>query len=170
MNRRRTSDPLTHQRLLEALHYDPETGHFYWLAPLGRAVSGQRAGYRERKKCSVYVRTSIDGVRYYAHQLAWFYVYKVWPVQIDHRDMDGENNRISNLRECSDTENLANRRPYKNNKVGLKGVVCVRGRYYAQINRGGKRKHLGTFDTAEGAHSAYADAAVQVYGEFARVA
>ena len=51
------------------------------------------------------------------------------------------------------------------NKTGLpKGVFqtsAKRDSYFARIQRGGKRRHLGTFDTPEEAHQAYLEAAAE---------
>ena len=55
-----------------------------------------------------YQRITIGGYDYYAHRLAWFYVYGEWPVnELDHIDEDKENNAIDNLREATHAENLS---------------------------------------------------------------
>ncbi len=88
----------------------------------------------------------------------------------DHIDGDGLNNRLSNLRPCSHGENLRNKRKYKNNTSGFKGVsFCKReNRFRAVICVSDIYKSLGYFDTAEEAAVAYDEAAVRLHGEFAR--
>lgn len=108
-----------------------------------------------------------------AHQLAWLLSHDEWPPRnIDHIDMDRANNRLSNLRLATPSQNGANRGRQKNNSSGLKGVAWNKGakRWRAQIKANGKRRHLGYFDTAEEAHAAYQEAAASLFGDFARTA
>lgn len=90
---------------------------------------------------------------------------------VDHCDMNGLNNRRSNLRLASMQENQRNRNAQSNNTSGYKGVSWHQrhGKWYAHITVDGRRKHLGHFDTAEEAANAYNEAACIHYGEFARL-
>lgn len=144
---------LTHQRLLEVIDYSPETGLFTWKVHKKSAKPGELAG---SKNCN-YIKICIDYKVYFAHRLAWFYVHKRWPLLIDHKDRDGTNNRISNLRECSYSENSHNVGLTQRNSTGFKGVSyrSERGKYHAQLCLNGKRIHVGYFDSAESAHEAY---------------
>lgn len=93
-------------------------------------------------------------------------------IYADHIDMDGLNNRRSNLRECSIAENMRNRVALRTNSSGYKGVSwdAARQKWRALIKVSGSRKHLGYFDSAVLAHAAYCAAAVDLHGEFARAA
>mgnify|MGYP001596246970 CR=1 FL=1 len=88
---------LSHKRLLEVLDYNPKTGIFTWKERLShRIYIGDKAGC---KRIDGYYIISIEGKRYYNHQLAWYYIYKEWlDVDIDHKDRDTSNNSIKNLR------------------------------------------------------------------------
>jgi hypothetical protein len=89
-------------------------------------------------------------------------------LQVDHRDGDVFNNRRSNLRVCTSQQNAQNRRPHNGRK--FKGVhQRSSGRFSAVICFGGKNRYLGVFDTAETASAAYAAAAKELFGEFARL-
>ena len=158
---------LTQERLQELLDYDLKTGEFRWRENSNQRA-GQIAGCRQRADCC---RIHIDGRRYQAHQLAWFYMMGEWgrPV-IDHRDGNPLNNRFSNLRLSTRSENGANRRPTRSNTSGFKGVAARRrtGKWTAQITKDGRRHYLGSFASAEDAHSAYVAKARELFGEFAR--
>lgn len=57
----------------------------------------------------------------------------------------------------------------KNNTSGFKGVSRrSNGKWTAGIKIDYARVHLGTFDTPEAAHTAYAAAAVAAFGTFAQ--
>jgi Demerecviridae HNH endonuclease len=92
-----------------------------------------------------------------------------WCAQvIDHRDLDPSNNRLTNLRRATKSQNNANRRVCRNNASGLKGVSPDRGRWRASIRKNGRRRHLGMFPTPQAAHAAYVKAARKLFGRFAR--
>jgi hypothetical protein len=154
---------LTRARLRELLHYDEETGEFRWWRRAGDEIClGNVAG------C---VRRCILGRSYRAHQLAWLYVKGRWGrPMIDHRDGDATNNRWSNLRRATASQNSANSRRRRTNTSGYRGVwLCGRSRRWrACITKAGRRRHLGTFATPEAAHDAYVAAARKLFGEFHR--
>jgi hypothetical protein len=154
---------LTRARLRELLHYDKDTGEFRWLERVSNEVRpGSVAGY---------VEIRIDQRAYVAHQLAWLYTTGRWarPL-IDHRDGNSTNNRWSNLRRATPSQNSANSRRSRQNTSGYKGVCLCRrsGRWRAFICKQGRVIHLGTFATPDAAHAAYMVAARKLFGEFAR--
>lgn len=64
---------IDHDELLSTLSYDSETGIFKWLKTNSVVrVKGSIAG----GVSGGYICISINNVLYYAHRLAWFYVYK----------------------------------------------------------------------------------------------
>jgi len=149
---------ITADRLRELLHYDPETGVFTWIVRTNNSVNvGTTAG-----RCATgngYRYIGINGEKYLASRLAWFYTHGRWPdLYIDHLDGEPLNNRIANLRNVSHKINQQNRRrPNKSNKTGFLGVSTEwrTGRYVSSVCVDGKTIHLGAFDTPEEAHSAY---------------
>jgi hypothetical protein len=81
----------------------------------------------------------------------------------DHKDHDGTNNRRSNLRPASRSQNLSNGR-YARGTSGFRGVIAGRtGRWSARV----ANQHVGTFATPEAAARAYDAAAIELFGEFA---
>ena len=111
-----------------------------------------------------YVKMMIQGREYYMHRLVWFYHNKTWPLQIDHADGNGFNNRIENLREATPAQNRANSYYGK-----LRGVELHGAKWRARIWVEGNRIELGSYDTVEEAQAAFAEAADRFYGEFAEV-
>lgn len=161
---------LTQARLKELLDYDPATGFFVRRAKPARGMrpSGTVAG---GSAGNPYSRISVDGVRYYAHRLAWLYMYGEWPEDhTDHRDGEGSNNKGDNLRKATRSQNFANARISKRNTSGFKGVSRRRdtGRFAAYVMVDRKRHCVGCFATAEEASKARLDVAQRLSGEFAR--
>lgn len=151
---------LTHKRLLECLDYCPDTGEFTWKINKYRRAAGDIAG--GTKRSHGYVIICIDRQRYHAHRLAWMYVYGCFPeTDIDHINGVRDDNRITNLRTATLSENAQNlRRAKKQNKSKLLGVTGpIKGvtgnRWYAQITKDRKHYFLGSYLTPEEAHAAY---------------
>lgn len=145
------------------LRYDPASGQFVWLVKSARnIIVGQRAGTR---LSTGYILIRINGESYSAHRLAWLYMTGEWPAEhIDHKNRQRDDNRWSNLRKASVSQNHLNSRLKATNTTGLKGAWPLpSGRYYSQF----QRRYLGSFDTPEGAHAAYMAAATKHHPQFA---
>lgn len=87
----------------------------------------------------------------------------------EHADGSHWQDRLSNLRICSHSENLQNQQLKSNNTSGFKGVCWDKreGKWRANIRLRGKSQHLGHFPTPEAAAKAYDTAALQHFGDFA---
>jgi hypothetical protein len=150
----------THQQVVEALHYDEETGFFSWAnRRSSRVAKGSIAGC-ETKNGYIYIK--INKVQIYAHRLAWFYVNGEWPCsEIDHIDGCRSNNSFSNLRLVSRAENTQNQVPYgRSSASGFLGVTLHKktAKCQAQIRVGTKTTYLGLFANKLDAVRAYWDA------------
>ena len=93
-------------------------------------------------------------------------------VQVDHKNHDTLDNQAKNLRLATDLQNRWNRKMSKQNKSGYIGVSfrsdCRKHPWCAQIRVNGKSKNLGHYKTPQEAHNAYARAAIELRGEFAK--
>lgn len=148
---------ITQERLKELLDYDPKTGVFVRKVDIrGGAKTGDRAG--SLNKHLGYIQINVDGKKYFAHRLAWLYVYGCWPKDtIDHINRQRADNRIENLREATVQQ--------QNFNVGAKGCHLHKPskKWMAQIMSNGKRKYLGYFDTETEAMAAYFTAKKQLH-------
>ncbi len=148
--------------------YDPETGDITRLVTVSwNAVAGSVAGHDSRSRNTSYRRLTINGRQVGCHRVAWALFYGEWPKdQIDHKDRNGLNNRIANLRESNQTLNQRNQRRNVNNKTGFRGVSWHKGRrgWQAAIYMSRKKIHLGVFKTIPEAAAARAAAEMKYWG------
>jgi hypothetical protein len=150
---------LTQAYLKQMLHYDPETGVWTWRQSLSYNVKAGRVAGSLRS--DGYRKIRIRGRAYYSGRLAWFYMTGEWPEEVDHKDRDPSNDRWSNLREATSSQNKYNR----NDDGTLRGVYCSGGgKWWAMV---GKDNYLGTFDTLEEAITARDAEALRLAGDFA---
>lgn len=90
---------------------------------------------------------------------------------IDHINGDSLDNRKSNLRICSQSENVLNRSINKKNTSGYKGVTwnedCKKWRTQISFNK--RKIYLGVYSDKIQAANVYNKAAIKFFGEFARL-
>ena len=151
-------------------HFKSKQSHAAW----NTQYAGTRAGCLSRIKggrlrYTVYV----GGRSYLLHRIVWELHHGTIPkgLVIDHIDRVPTNNKISNLRLATITQNRHNTTKYNNSRpyVGVcYGWTLKDGtkRWKAVIDNGGKKTYLGTFNTAEEARDAYNEAAALTRGEF----
>ncbi|KKN85747.1 hypothetical protein LCGC14_0275520 [marine sediment metagenome] len=88
---------------------------------------------------------------------------------VDHANHDTLDNQRKNIRRCTRSQNLMNSRKRLGCSSRYKGVYWHKRdrRWLAQIQKEGKRYHLGCFSNERDAACAYDLAAVEYFGEFA---
>jgi hypothetical protein len=152
---------ITLERLREVLHYDPLTGIFTWRVKQGRNGPGKRAG---SVKKDGYRDIGIDGKTYREHRLAWMYMEGEFPeLDIDHKNRVQADNRFSNLRPATVSENGQNRT--------AKGVTFHKQtrKWQAQIRVDGKHIYIGLFPDEKLAINAYLDKKAELHPFFNEV-
>lgn len=99
---------LTAEIARQFLCYDPETGVITWrTSPRYGIEAGAVAGTQIKRG---YIALTFLGFKVTAHRLAWLMHHGVWPTHgIDHINRIKTDNRICNLRDVPQAENLKNR-------------------------------------------------------------
>jgi hypothetical protein len=150
---------ITAARLRELVSYDPETGHFTARVTWPKTPAGKRLGTIGPLG---YVQMGLAYGKYYAHRLAFLYVTGEWPAgTVDHVDGERANNRWNNLRDVPHGVNVENvLRARKHSSSGLLGASWStrRGHWTATVRVKGRNIYIGSFDSAEAAHTAYLEA------------
>ena len=154
----------------QVIRYDPKNGLFYWLVDRkGHAKAGDIAGAKHNRG---YIRIGVNGESYLAHRLALLLsgMTLMDRDQVDHINGDRSDNRLSNLRIATHSENCQNAKARKDNATGLKGVGYDRrrGMWRARIKFDRSAKWLGYFNSPEEAHAAYCAEAIKLHGPFHR--
>lgn len=173
--------------LRQLLRYEPDTGKLFrcrisadhivtedqrgaeWAAnAFNVRYAGQEAftysdsrGYRHGKVC---------GVKYQAHRVIWKLVHGTEPPQVDHINGNKSDNRIANLRACTNEENARNYPKRKAGSSQYRGVCWVPRdqKWAASISNGKAGKiSLGHHSDEVSAAKAYDKAARELHGEFA---
>ncbi len=86
--------------------------------------------------------------------------------EVDHINGDKLDNRKENLRICTHSENMRNKK--KRNRFGYKGIVKFAcNKYETMIWNGKTNIHIGNFPTKEEAAKAYDEAAKKIHGIYA---
>ena len=108
-------------RLRELFTYNPTTGEM-------RRLTGRNAGKACGTKFSTgHLQVGVDGKMTGVHRIAWALQYGEYPtLEIDHRNGDGADNRLCNLRLATSAQNNQNRRLSSRNKTGIKNVFRVK--------------------------------------------
>ena len=150
----------TPEFLRETFSYDKETGVLIRKKGgmgVPKSSIGKEVGFIHKQHG--YRIVKIKQVQYLASRIIWCLVTGEDPGQfdVDHKDGNQSNNKWSNLRLLTRSQNCYNRPENTNNKSGLKGVhkdqrTPNHKKHWRAIING---KHIGWFYTPEEAHQAY---------------
>jgi hypothetical protein len=155
---------LSQDQLKLYFRYDAESGDLYWR-DRPDWPNNIRARFVDKvagalRTTDNYIGIGINGRKYLAHHIVWCYVYGYWPSQLDHKDGNGFNNRLGNLRLATQSQNGMNK------EVFAKGYEKHGRKYRARLKIDGRKVELGSYDTEEEAKQAYLIGTDKYYGEY----
>lgn len=164
--------PFTHDDLLREVRYDPATGTFVRIKRSSHSIAGSVLTTPHR---SGYLCVGVFGRQFLAHRLAIFYMSGKWPrYQVDHKNGIRSDNRFSNLREVSQSQNAKNHGGHPKRRISKYRGVRFRAnsninpwRASIMVNR--LEIFLGSYPTEELAFEARLAAEREYCGEFAVV-
>lgn len=164
---------LTHDDVRRALDYDLETGALTWRTRADRdhswnmRFSGEVAGNTTPKGYRI---LHMSSGMFLAHRLIWLWMTGEMPAgHIDHINGDRADNRWSNLRLATASQNAMNKRLLDASRSGVTGVSwhTKKRRWIATITVQGKTRYLGSSTTIEGAKRLREAAEAEHFGEYA---
>lgn len=154
---------ITPEHLRQLIRYDADTGKMFWRWRNGdnRQTLSWNNRFAGKEAITAnqgngYLSGNVNNKTYLAHRLAFCIHHGYWPKgHIDHINGQRTDNRISNLRDVSPSQNQKNRKLSCNNKSGVTGVHYDKpsGNWVASINTPNGRSKLGTFAFFEDAVS-----------------
>tara|TARA_R110002153_G_scaffold274242_1_gene447881 strand:+ start:4135 stop:4647 length:513 start_codon:yes stop_codon:yes gene_type:complete len=152
----------------DRLTLNEDTGGLTWSRSFGRAKGGSIAG---SVSFYGYLTIRMDRKLYQAGRLVFLMVHGYLPPEVDHMDNNPLNNKPSNLRAATRSENMRNTRSSKNSTSKYLGVHFDRnlGKWRSRIYIKDKSVHLGCFSDEIDAARSYDVAAVDSFGEFANL-
>jgi len=159
----------------ELFEYVPESGKLVWKVrprehfrtSRGQKLANTKFAGKEVGTENSYghLTVEVEGNTWLAHRLIWLMNFGELPKVIDHIDRDPKNNRLTNLRVCSQSENSINSR--RRASGVFSGVQESHpGLWRARLGVRRKRIHLGYFKSREDAEQAYQTALRDTFGDY----
>ena len=157
---------ITQEKVRDLFVYDPSTGILTNRIGRRKAIKGSVAGGINGNG---YLTVKIYNKTYRVHRIIFLYNHGYLPKYVDHADGIKTNNKISNLRDCSSSENNSNRKTPKSNKSGCKGIFWNNssGMWSTRISINKKLMYFGDFSDKEVAEQVLRIERMRLHGEFA---
>lgn len=160
---------ITVEYIQERLDYDLDKGKLYWKPTSNKSWStkfaGKEAGCRFN---GGYIKLSIDNEGYLAHRLLWVLAHGYWPDGIDHINGIRSDNRIVNLREANQSQNMSNVARWAHNTSGVKNVRWheATGKWLVRVKKRGYTHYFGYYEDLEEACEVAHKARIELHGAY----
>ena len=155
------------ERLGARIAYDKDTGLFKYLKP---SNSSTKCWWSGSLSLQGYSRLYFEGKTVQAHKVAWLLTYGEIGagLEVDHIDGDRTNNKISNLRLCTRSQNLYNRPNLRGDSRLGKGVSLHKktGLWRVRLNVNKKQLNFGYHKDLELAELVASEAIEKYHKEF----
>lgn len=156
----------------DSFDVEAENGCIKWRHPPKNhtRMLGKEAGsLRTNRSGKSYMHIKMNKRALRRSWLIFLWVNGRWPTHcIDHINGDSLDDRATNLREATITQNSWNHKRRSKSSHTPMGVRTTKsGRFNARIKHNGKPITIGTYNTVDEAATAYQKKRGELYGEFA---
>ena len=142
---------VTQKEIRAVFDYNPNTGECFRKVHLNKNhLKGELLGTKTYGK-NDYPTLQVNKVSYKLHRLIWLHIYGYFPEQIDHKNRNKLDNRLSNLRESNYSINNKNLSKRVDNTSGVTGVHKHYGKWRARIKVNKKMIYLGVYESKQDA-------------------
>ena len=163
--------------LRQCFDYDPQTGVLTWRDRPREHFNtdqshkcwttkwpGKPAG---SPNCKGYMQVGLVGTLLLNHRIIWQLVHGMVPATLDHVNGNRLDNRLANIRPCTASQNMMNRK-LGGSKSGFRGVRKLkRGGWEVRITVSRQQYTVGSYPTIEDAITARIEAEARMFGDFA---
>ena len=161
------------QPFSSALRADFGSGKMYWIKPPSNhpELMGKEAGFivggnGNNKR---YWQIRVFGQQFKRSRLMFFMAHGRWPAPyVDHINGDSLDDRLTNLRDATPSQNTANSKSVPRQMPLPRGVYKTKYGYLVRVTCNGETLNLGTFDSLEFATGWAEVSRREVFGEYAR--
>ena len=143
----------TQQELLERYYYDAFSGRLFHKIKVSNVMGANTAV--ENMDKHGYLRTKIKGKSFKVHRIIWKMIYNEEPKIIDHINRIKNDNRIVNLRNVNERDNVLNKKLFDNRLVGAQELKRKNGSVYRMAFYSNGKRITKVYKTKEEAHRAY---------------
>ena len=146
--------------------YNPNTGAIrHRFTKSHNAQAGELAGTVDKNGRRFIAAKPFEKIA--ASRVAWAMYHGKWPTGVvDHKDKNPSNDRITNLRDTNQQQNVINSSVRAKSRSGCRGVAWdkSRNKWVARIKAGDEHVFLGRYDTKGEAISARLNAEKSLWG------